>query len=373
MRLWIPYPDLMTLVPLTSAFDLDSQTLRIVAAIAEYGSITRAAAVLGFSQPAVSQQLKRVESRIGMPLVTRAGRGIRLTDAGAVVARHATAVLTALDTAAGELSDLAGLRAGRVRLAAFPSASSTIVPRLIQTMGAEHAGVQFTYLEAEPPEALTSVRDGATDIAIAFHYPADRNDPFTASADGLEVHPLSRDDVLVLLPAGHPSTALADAPRGTAGAVDAPNERNANTTPPAHAAAAAGVPPASGHAPAHPAGRLDSTPIDLALLRSENWIAGCPRCRSHLLDSCARRGFAPAIAFETDNVVAVMSMVAAGLGVALVPSLAISASPVPAGVVAHPTTEGEHRRIVAVTRPGADHIPAVGEALRLLQGDLAHR
>jgi molybdate transport repressor ModE-like protein len=309
----------MTLSPLASAFDLDSQTLRVIAAIAEYGSITRAAAVLGFSQPAVSQQVKRVESRIGMPLVTRSGRGIRLTDAGEVLARHADTVLTALDSAAGELSDLSGLRAGRVRLSAFPSASSTIVPRLIQSMGAAHDGVQFSYLEAEPPEAVTSVRDGASDIAIAFHYPADRTDPFEESTEGLVVHELRRDDIVLLAPRDHPAL------------------------------------------PASP----DS--VDLALLRSENWIAGCPRCRGHLLDACASRGFAPSIAFETDNFVAVMSMVAAGLGVALLPSLALSASPVPAGVVARPTTGRDHRMIVAVTRPGADHIPAVGEALRLLR------
>ena len=320
----------MTLSPLASAFDLDSQTLRVIAAIAEYGSITRAAAVLGFSQPAVSQQLRRVESRIGMPLVTRSGRGIRLTDAGEVLARHAGVVLGALDEAAGELSDLSGLRSGQVRLSAFPSASSTIVPHLIQSMGAEHAGVQFTYLEAEPPAAVASVRDGVSDIAIAFHYPADRNDPFQDSAEGLVVHELARDELLVLVPEGHAAL------HGASGA---------------HSAATAAGPPR----------------IDLGELRAESWIAGCPRCRSHLLDSCARRGFAPTISFETDNFVAVMSMVAAGLGVALLPSLARAASPLPPGVVALPSTGDDHRMIVAVTRPGADQIPAVGETLRLLR------
>jgi molybdate transport repressor ModE-like protein len=323
VRISLRYGFGMTLSPLASAFDLDSQTLRVIAAIAEYGSITRAAAVLGFSQPAVSQQLKRVESRIGMPLVTRSGRGIRLTDAGEVLARHAGVVLEALDEAAGELSDLSGLRSGQVRLSAFPSASSTIVPHLIQSMGAEHAGVQFTYLEAEPPAAVGSVRDGVSDIAIAFHYPADRNDPFQESAEGLVVHELTRDDLLVLVPEGH---RVVGGEHGTS------------------------------------VGR-----IDLAELRAENWIAGCPRCRSHLLDSCARSGFAPTISFETDNFVAVMSMVAAGLGVALLPSLARAASPLPAGVVALPSTGNDHRMIVAVTRPGADQIPAVGETLRLLR------
>ncbi|MGD8193596.1 LysR family transcriptional regulator [Herbiconiux sp. P18] len=309
----------MTLSPLAGAFDLDSPTLRVVAAVAEYGSITRAAAVLGFSQPALSQQLKRVEARIGMPLVTRSGRGIRLTDAGEVLARHATDVLAALDAAAGELSDLAGLRAGRVRLAAFPSASSTIVPRLIRAIGVEHPGLEITYVEAEPPEAVAGVRDGVSDLAIAFRHPADRNDPFEASAEGLVVHELARDDVLLLAPAEHPALA-------------------------------------------------GGGPVDLAALRAENWIAGCPRCRGHLLDSCARAGFAPTISFETDNFVAVMSMVAAGLGVALLPALAVDAVPLPPGVVARRTAAGDHRMLVAVMRPAGDHIPAVAETLRLLPG-----
>lgn len=343
----------MTLTPPASAFDLDSQTLRVIAAIAEYGSITRAAAVLGFSQPAVSQQLRRVEARLGMPLVTRSGRGIRLTDAGEVIARHAGAVLSALDSAVGELSDLAGLRAGRVRLSAFPSASSTIVPRLIQVMGAEHAGVQFTYLEAEPPEAVAGVRDGLSDIAIAFHHPADRNDPFHDSADGLVVHRLMRDDILLLAPEGHP---------GVTDAAPAPTSEAPRASRTTGADGAAGITGAPG-TPVHR--------VDLADFRAENWIAGCPRCRSHLLDSCARSGFAPAIAFETDNFVAVMSMVAAGLGVALLPALALTASPVPAGVVALPTTGHDHRVVVAVTRPGADHIPAVRETLRLLRSTAA--
>ncbi|MCS5724035.1 LysR family transcriptional regulator [Herbiconiux sp. CPCC 203407] len=325
----------MTLTPLPSAFDLDSQTLRLLAAVAEYGSITRAAGVLGFSQPALSQQIKRVEARIGMPLVTRAGRGIRLTDAGLVIARHAATVLAALESASGELADLAGLRSGQVRLSAFPSASSTIVPQLIRSMGEEHEGVRFTYLEAEPPEAIAAVRDGAIDIAIAFRHPADRDDPFAAGSEGLVVHELARDELLLLVPHGH---AALPRPSG-----------------PEHPTPSAAPQPAS------------PTAVDLAALRDETWIAGCPRCRAHLLDSCARSGFAPTIAFETDNFVAVMRMVAEGLGVALLPALTITASPLPPGVAAAPTTSGDHRMIVAVTRPGADRIPAVGETMRILR------
>ena len=369
----------MTLTPLPSAFDLDSQTLRLLAAVAEYGSITRAAGVLGFSQPALSQQIKRVEARIGMPLVTRAGRGIRLTDAGLVIARHAATVLAALESASGELADLAGLRSGQVRLSAFPSASSTIVPRLIRSMGEEHEGVRFTYLEAEPPEAIAAVRDGAIDIAIAFRHPADRDDPFAAGAEGLVVHELARDELLLLVPHGHPALQRPSAPDATEPhRTPGSEDRAPSGTPGSAGPTPAGAPGSTGPTPAgapgsqHPTSSVTPPPpptttVDLTDLRDETWIAGCPRCRAHLLDSCARSGFAPTIAFETDNFVAVMSMVAEGLGVALLPALTITASPLPPGVAAAPTTSGDHRMIVAVTRPGADRIPAVGETLRILR------
>jgi DNA-binding transcriptional LysR family regulator len=207
--------------------DLDSNALRVVRAVADHGSITRAAGALGYSQPAISQHLKRLEARLGMPVVTRVGRGVRLTEAGRVLARHATTVTTALDAAAGELADLQGLRSGRVRLTAFPSASSTLVPRLLGTMGAAHPGVRITYAEAEPPEAVAAVRAQTADLAITFSYPGDRVDPHRESARGLAVIPVWRDEMLLVLPTGHP---LADAPA-----------------------------------------------VDLADLAGESWIAGCPR------------------------------------------------------------------------------------------------
>ena len=117
---------------------LDLQTVRVVGRIREHGSLTAAAASLGYSQPAVSQQLRRFEQRTGIALVERAGRGIRLTESGRVLARHANAVATTLEAAAGELFEIRGLRAGRVRLVAFPSASATLVPKLIAGLAARH-------------------------------------------------------------------------------------------------------------------------------------------------------------------------------------------------------------------------------------------
>lgn len=296
--------------------DLDSHSLRVVNAIAEHGSITAAAEALGYSQPAISQHLKRLDQRIGIPVVERVGRTVRLTEAGLVLARHARPVISALDAAAGELAELTGLRAGRVRLVAFPSASPTIVPRLLATMTARHPGINISYLEAEPPEAVAAVRDGRADLALTFSYPGDRVDPHTESAHGLRVQGLSREEMMLVLPAVHE--------------------------------------------------RVASEVVDVASLAEEAWIAGCPRCRGHLLELCDASGFTPRIGYETDNFLAVMSMVAAGLGVAMLPTLAIESAGVPAGVVVRPTSNRNHRNLHVVTTPGAAHVPAISAMLRVL-------
>ncbi|ANP73185.1 LysR family transcriptional regulator [Cryobacterium arcticum] len=298
------------------ALDVDSHALRIVHRINELGSITAAARSLGYSQPAVSQHLKRLEARLGLPLVAKSGRGVRLTEAGRILARHAATVTQALDAAAGELSDLAGLRSGRVTLAAFPSASATVIPTLLRGLSQRHPGVQLSYLEAEPPEAVRAVRDRAADLAITFSYTGDQADPHRQSAQGLTVAPLWRDEMLVVLPREHPL---------------------------------------AGH-----------SRIDLARLAEDQWIGGCPRCRAHLLDLAARSGFTPGISYETDNVVAVFGMVAAGLGVALVPALAIAASPLPTGIVARPTTAGDFRTIHLVGAEGSESVPAVAATIRAI-------
>ncbi|MDQ0892703.1 LysR family transcriptional regulator [Agromyces ramosus] len=296
---------------------LDLHTVRVVRQIAEHGTLTAAATALGYSQPAVSQQLRRFEARTGIALVERVGRGIRLTESGRVLARHANAVATVLEAAAGELAEIRGLRAGRVRLVAFPSASATLVPRLIAALGAAHPGVAVTYVEAEPPEAVEAVRADRADVAITFSYPGDRDDPHRASARGLDVRAYGDEAMRLVLPSGH-------------------------------AAAASDV-------------------VDLEALAGEPWIAGCPRCRGHLLELAGAAGFAPHIAFETDNFVAVEGMVAQGLGVALLPSLALAASPRHPGVVTRPTARADVRSLHLVTARGAERVPAVGAAIAALE------
>ena len=293
--------------------EFDVQSLRVVKAIADEGSITGAAAVLGYSQPAISQQLKRLEQRLGVALVERVGRSVRLTEAGRVLARHAPAVTTAMDAAAGELAELRGLRAGRVRLVGFPSASPTVVPRLLADLARHHAGVSVTYLEAEPPEAVEAIREDRADIALTFSYPGDRDDPHGSSARGLSVRAVGSDDLLAVLPVGHPA-ATAES-------------------------------------------------IDVSVLSGERWIAGCPRCRGHLLELCARAGFEPHIAFETDNFVAVEGLVAQGIGVATLPRMAVASFPQLPGVVTMPLPPAEARTIHVVTAHGADRVPAIRATL----------
>jgi molybdate transport repressor ModE-like protein len=296
--------------------DFDARELRVVRAIADAGSITGAATALGYSQPAVSQQIKRLEQRLGVAVVERVGRSVRLTDAGRVLARHATAVTTALDAAAGELAELRGLRSARVRLMGFPSASPTIVPRLLADLAQRHPGISLTYVEAEPPEAVDAVRGDRTDIALTFSYPGDRDDPHGPSARGLAVRAVGTDPLVGVLPAGHPSAGSGE--------------------------------------------------FDVAALADADWIAGCPRCRGHLLELCGRAGFAPRIAFETDNVVAVEGLVAQGIGVATLPRMAVDSFPRLPGVAIVPLPAGEQRTIHTVTARGADRVPAVRVTLAAL-------
>lgn len=297
--------------------EFDVQTLRVIKAIADEGSITGAADLLGLSQPAVSQQMKRLEGRLGIAIVERAGRRVRLTEAGRILARHAPAVTTALDAASEELDELRGLRTGRVRLVGFPSASPTVVPRLLADLSARHPGVVVTYVEAEPPEAVAAVREDRADIALTFSYPGDRDDPHRSSARGLAVQSIGTDDLLVVLPRGH-------------------------------AAARGGT-------------------VDVASLAGEDWIAGCPRCRGHLLELCGRAGFEPRITFETDNVVAVEGLVAQGIGVATLPRMAVASFPQLPGIVALPLPPGEQRTLHVVTAHGTDRVPSVRAVLAALE------
>jgi len=137
---------------------LDVTRLRVLVAVARYGSVTAAAQALNYAQPSISHHIARLEAETGARLLQRAGRGVRLTDAGRLLAERAEEIIGRLDAAENELAAHVGLRQGRVRLASFPSALGTIVPAAAARLEAESPGMDLTLAEAEPPEALRMLR-----------------------------------------------------------------------------------------------------------------------------------------------------------------------------------------------------------------------
>ncbi|MEV5511105.1 LysR family transcriptional regulator [Streptomyces orinoci] len=248
----------------------DSRHIKTFHAVVTAGSYSAAARVLGYTQPAVTQQMKALERSVGTPLFTRVGRGMRLTEAGEALARHAETILHSLTVAQQQMSSLTRLRAGRVRVCAFPSAGATLIPEALARLAADHPGVRVELLEGEPPDSLRRLVRGECDITLAFTYPGLHEEV----PEELAEIPLLEDQLTVLLPAGHPLA-----------------RRRA---------------------------------VKLADLMEERWIAGCLRCRTNFLHECAEVGFAPDIAFTTDDNLVVQSLVAEGLGVAMMPGLVLS-------------------------------------------------
>jgi DNA-binding transcriptional LysR family regulator len=277
---------------------LDVTRLRVLVAVARHGSVTAAARALNYAQPSVSHHIARLEAETGAQLLERVGRGIRLTEAGRLLAERAEEIIGRIDSAEAELAAHVGLREGRVRLAAFPSALGTLVPAAAARLAAETPGMEFMLTEAEPPEALRMLRAGYVDVAVVFrHYQQDLDPAPPEPADE------GTRGVLLLDEAVHLVTAAGD---------DAP-ERAA----------------------------------DLSAYAGSRWIAGCERCRSDLVRQCDAAGFVPKISFTTDDYLAVQALVAAGLGVAALPELCLRAARHP-GIVTVPLP-GARRHVFAMT------------------------
>ncbi|MGM7699338.1 LysR family transcriptional regulator [Microbacterium sp. A84] len=305
---------------LAFAAAIDIQAVRIVSAIADAGSITAAAKTLGFSQPAISQQLQRAEARIGATLVNREGRVLTLTAEGRVLSLLAPRLDEVLLEAGRELAGLTNARSGVITLAGFPSASSTLLPAFLNLLRGHAPRVRPSYIEAEPPEAIAMVIAGTVDVAITCVYPTlGESSPLARS--GLVGLPLFTDELFVALPAAHP---LAKEPT-----------------------------------------------ISIADLESDDWVAGCHSCRAHMVHACATAGFQPRITFETDNHVAVLGLVSSGLGLAVLPGLSISTAATPDDVVIRPTEPRTVRHIFAVTdreNASTEHVRAVMGLLRTIDG-----
>jgi DNA-binding transcriptional LysR family regulator len=294
---------------------LDVTRLRVLVAVARHGSVTAAARALNYAQPSISHHLARLEAETGARLLQRAGRGVRLTDAGRLLAERAEEIIGRLDAAENELAAHVGLREGRVRLASFPSALGTIVPAAAARLEAESPGMDLMLAEAEPPEALRMLRAGYVDVALVFrHY-----------QQGADPEPPGTDE------------------EGARGRLLLDEPVHLVTRPPDDGEAAIG---------------------DLAAHAKRRWIAGCERCREYLVRQCALAGFSPKIAFTTDDYVAVQALVAAGLGVTTLPGLCLRAARHP-GIQAVPLP-GARRHVFAMTYGEPPDPPATARLIDVL-------
>ncbi|QGF23293.1 LysR family transcriptional regulator [Raineyella fluvialis] len=149
---------------------IEVKHLRLIAAIDKYGTLSGAARELGLSQPAITQQMQRLERELGTPLVTKQSRGVSLTSAGRVLLRHAGQVLPSLSRAESEIAAIAGLRGGEIRISAFASGAAALLPRALARMADEHPGISFRLGEAETEESLDLLRKGDCEIALVYEY-----------------------------------------------------------------------------------------------------------------------------------------------------------------------------------------------------------
>ncbi len=309
---------------------LDVTRLRVLVAVARHGSVTAAAHALNYAQPSVSHHLARLEAETGTKLVQRAGRGIRLTDAGRLLAERGAEVIGRLDAAENELAVYSGMRAGRLRLAAFPSALGTIVPAAAAMLRERHPSVDLRLTEAEPPEAVRMLRAGYVDVALVFRHEPEGDAVDEGDAEPLAAEPGDMREQVLLSEAVH--LIMPSAPRGEPLLAPAVTE---------------------------------IWPADLARLSGQRWIAGCDRCREHLLRQCAVAGFTPKVAFTTDDFVAVQALVMAGLGVATLPAMALQAARNPG--VRTVRLRGSRRSVVAVRYGEPPDPPATALLLDVLR------
>jgi DNA-binding transcriptional LysR family regulator len=303
-------------------FMLDVRRLRVLHAVSAYGSVTAAAAALGYSAPAVSQQLAALEREVGMRLTERAGRGVELTPAAHILVGHTDALLARLDAAEADLAALRDQIAGRVALAAFPSAAASLVPAAWAALADSAPQVRLDLTEMEPEESLPAVLRNETDVAVAHEY-----DLLPRPLDPLfERRDLFDDPVVLAIPA---DSALAPAASGI-------------------------LSPAAGG------------PIPLAELAGQPFLA--PRqgtsCAEMIQRACARAGFVPRVVARASDFQILLSLVAAGAGVTLVPGLA--ARWLPPRVRLVPPGDPVTRRVFTVSRRGGDRKPAVRVVLDAL-------
>lgn len=286
---------------------IDTARLQAFREVVARGSFTAAATALNISQPAVSQQVAKLEREVGVQLLERSSRRVRLTPAGEVFLRHVDRLLTGLDDARRELAAVARADSGRLRVAVFPSAAATFVPGVIARLLEAFPKVNVAMVEADPQGALPLVLGGDVDLALVYDYPV--------------VGGAARDPRLAW--------------------------RTIGTDPMAVAVRADSV----------WAARPE---IALSELAGGSWIAPGPSVgRTALDENCRRAGFAPFVVSETNNYQAMLRMVGAGVGIAVVPRMVASMAPI-GSVVLRPLVQCRLERVLSVTyRAQAASTPAM--------------
>jgi DNA-binding transcriptional LysR family regulator len=292
---------------------LDLRRLRILREVSDRGSFSAAAESLHVSQSAISQQIAALEAEVGVPLLLRLRGGPSLTEAGELLVGHAGAAITRLEQAERELAELSGLHAGELRMVSFPSASATIVTRAATLFRDRHPEIRLSLAEGDPEDSVPALKRGSYDLAIVFDF---HLQPFTEDRD-LVLHPLLTERMHVAVSERHP---LAD--------------REA---------------------------------VELCELDSEPWLCGATTtsCRELTIQSCRNASFEPDIAFESNDYNVLQSLVAAGLGVTLLPDLAL-ARPMPGVRVIPVVPEPPVRRVWAATLAAGSRSSATDVILPIL-------
>ena len=304
------FPNNYSVVPYDVGM-LDLNRLRIFRSVVANGSVNDAARLLGYTPSTVSQHVHTLEREVGFPLVERVGRGIRPTAAGISLATASSPVLEAMAQLEAQARDLRQGASTRLTVRSFASAAYTWMPAVARTLRVEYPEVAF---ELSINEADTSEDPGQADIEVHTELPSE---PVQAPPAYARIE-LALDDFLVALPPDHPKV-------------------GANT-------------------------------IDLAEFAQDDWVQydfRDPMATRIYEQACAQAGFTPRLAARAQDHVTGLAFVAAGVGIALVPQLALRWSGFDVAYV-HPINPTPQRRIVGLVRDGVRNNAAAMRALGVL-------
>jgi DNA-binding transcriptional LysR family regulator len=308
--------------------------LKVLCEVVNRGSFSGAAESLSYTQSAVSQAIARLEAETGATLIVRDRRGVRPTDAGAALVAHAQEIFARVEAAEAEVGAVLGLRSGKLRVASFPSAGATMMPLAVAGFRARYPDVALTLAEGEPEEIAPRVRAGEFDLALLFEFPGARE----RQQDGSGAARRARLDA-----------ERAAGPRAGLRSIKLLDD-------PMHVALPA----------AHPLAGKRS--LRLADLGDQDWVqtsASSP-CARHVVRSCLAAGFEPHVTFESDDYETVQGLVAAGVGVALIPRLALTHVH-PGIVVRALAPRSPARKVTAATTGGRGVAPAAHAMIAILR------